>query len=267
MTARSPDQWWTETWSPWTGCTPHGAGCRSCHTLARLRRHLPAMKHPGPPDEIVFHPEHLGKLRHWRKPRVILTCMNGDWFHERVTFDDRCRAWVAMLDSPQHTYVLLTKRWDSAVRWLSYCQRDVPEHFILMASVATQSEADAACSCLSRLQGVRWGLHVEPMIEAIDLTTQPRAGRPINGATVAECSGALERWQTTPMRAKLRDGASWVVCGAEQGPGARPFNPDWALSLLEQCRAASVPFWMKQFSGRTEPPEDLRVRETPWRSQ
>jgi hypothetical protein len=41
-----------------------------------------------------------------------------------------------------------------------------------------------------------------------------------------------------------------VICGGESGPGARPFNLAWAESILEQCKAAGVPFFMKQIGGR-----------------
>ena len=43
---------------------------------------------------------------------------------------------------------------------------------------------------------------------------------------------------------------SWVICGGESGPGARPFNLAWAESLLTQCRAADVPFFMKQIGSK-----------------
>ena len=43
----------------------------------------------------------------------------------------------------------------------------------------------------------------------------------------------------------------WVVCGGESGPRARPMHPDWARSLRDQCAAVSVPFFFKQWGGRT----------------
>lgn len=42
-------------------------------------------------------------------------------------------------------------------------------------------------------------------------------------------------------------GIHWVICGGESGPGARPMHPDWARSLRDQCEAASVPFFFKQW--------------------
>ncbi|HHS84313.1 MAG TPA: DUF5131 family protein, partial [Gammaproteobacteria bacterium] len=77
------------------------------------------------------------------------------------------------------------------------------------------------------------------------------------------------------------DGLDWVVVGGESGPKARPFNTDWALSIVEQCRAAGVPCFVKQLGGHviqggerrikknkkgadmSEWPHELRVREYP----
>ena len=40
---------------------------------------------------------------------------------------------------------------------------------------------------------------------------------------------------------------SWVICGGESGPGARPMHPAWARGLRDQCQAANVPFFFKQW--------------------
>ena len=45
------------------------------------------------------------------------------------------------------------------------------------------------------------------------------------------------------------DGISWVIVGGESGPGARPMKEDWVLSIREQCEAAIVPFFFKQWGG------------------
>lgn len=41
-------------------------------------------------------------------------------------------------------------------------------------------------------------------------------------------------------------GLSWCIVGGESGPGARPFDLAWARSIVEQCRAAGVPVFVKQ---------------------
>jgi protein gp37 len=40
---------------------------------------------------------------------------------------------------------------------------------------------------------------------------------------------------------------NWVICGGESGPRARPMHPDWARSIRDQCAAAGVPFFFKQW--------------------
>jgi protein gp37 len=45
------------------------------------------------------------------------------------------------------------------------------------------------------------------------------------------------------------DGISWVIVGGESGHGARPMREEWVVSILEQCRAAGVPFFFKQWGG------------------
>jgi hypothetical protein len=48
----------------------------------------------------------------------------------------------------------------------------------------------------------------------------------------------------------------WVIAGGESGPGARPMHPDWARSLRDQCAAAQVPFFFKQW-GEWAPADDF----------
>jgi protein gp37 len=42
-------------------------------------------------------------------------------------------------------------------------------------------------------------------------------------------------------------GIDWAICGGESGRGARPMHPNWARSLRDQCQAAGVAFFFKQW--------------------
>lgn len=44
----------------------------------------------------------------------------------------------------------------------------------------------------------------------------------------------------------------WVICGGESGIEARPMHPEWARNLRDQCKAAGIPFFFKQW-GRWAP--------------
>ena len=57
--------------------------------------------------------------------------------------------------------------------------------------------------------------------------------------------------QTRPCRCRRAGhagvGLDWVIVGGESGPGSRPMHPDWARSIRDQCAAAGVPFFFKQW--------------------
>lgn len=42
-------------------------------------------------------------------------------------------------------------------------------------------------------------------------------------------------------------GIDWVICGGESGDGSRYIHPDWATSIRDQCKAAGIPFFFKQW--------------------
>src|SRR5262245_43869874 len=49
-------------------------------------------------------------------------------------------------------------------------------------------------------------------------------------------------------RVDLR-GISWAIVGGESGPHARPMAEEWAVEIRDQCRAAKVAFFFKQWGG------------------
>jgi len=40
-----------------------------------------------------------------------------------------------------------------------------------------------------------------------------------------------------------------VIAGGESGPGARSLEKAWVVSIRDQCQAAGVPFFFKQWGG------------------
>jgi protein gp37 len=41
----------------------------------------------------------------------------------------------------------------------------------------------------------------------------------------------------------------WVIVGGESGRKARPMDADWVLDIMDQCNAANVAFFFKQWGG------------------
>ena len=87
---------------------------------------------------------------------------------------------------------------------------------------------------------VLW-VSVEPMLGQIRLTNLQTDDR--LQKIDALRGNAIVFGRTRP----LSRGLNWVVVGGESGNGARPMNPDWVRSLRDECRAADVPFFFKQW--------------------
>jgi protein gp37 len=47
------------------------------------------------------------------------------------------------------------------------------------------------------------------------------------------------------------DNIHWVIVGGESGPGARPMKAEWAIDIRDQCVKSRVPFFFKQWGGRS----------------
>ena len=63
----------------------------------------------------------------------------------------------------------------------------------------------------------------------------------------------------------------WVVIGCESGPNRRPCKIEWVDSIVEQCRDAKIPVFVKQLdiNGKCERditkfPKHLQIRQVPW---
>ncbi|CCJ07042.1 DUF5131 family protein [Methylocystis sp. SC2] len=93
----------------------------------------------------------------------------------------------------------------------------------------------------------------EPLVEGRFVHAWNNIGRVIDEAGNVHCVSAGQ-WQTP------NPYIDWVICGGESGPAARPMHPAWARSLRDQCSAAEVPFFFKQW-GRWEIAEELGDRE------
>ena len=141
--------------------------------------------------------------------------------------------------TPNLEWLLLTKRIDE-VWGLGV------DNIRLGITVCNQEEADRDISKLLKL-GVPNFLSIEPMLEPIDIGKWMGHFQPDTWDGSGDYSWTVD----------------WVIVGGESGQNARSIHPDWARSIRDQCKAAGVPFFFKQMSGRELIPEDLMVQEFP----
>ena len=119
-----------------------------------------------------------------------------------------------------------------------------PPNVWLGATVVNQAEADRDIPKLLDVPARVRFLSMEPLLGPVDLTHIEVFGGdaeiyPLKGTT--DCVDE-EGAPTADVPA-----LDWVIVGGESGPNARPMHPDWARSIRDQCAAAGVPFFFKQW--------------------
>ena len=247
-------EWTDAVWNPVTGCTKVSAGCKNCYAEAIADRFFAKQYQPnrdGTPrkfTDVRCHPDRLTQPRRWRKPRRVFVNSMSDLFHEDVPRQFIGLAFAIMRECGRHTFQILTKRPERMlpiVSWIREYERGpISPNIWLGVSVENQKAADERIPLLLKTPAAVRFLSVEPMLEHVDLYR--------GGFTLLEPvkSPTGEQWP----------GLDWVIVGGESGPGARPFDLAWAESLLEQCRAAGVPFFFKQ-AGSVPVMDEARWRE------
>lgn len=140
----------------------------------------------------------------------------------------------------------------------------------LGTTIWDQASADHAVPILLDTPAALRFVSVEPCLGAVYLEnwfydTAPSTAGPWSDPLGRPCegyprSGGIGGQMCSSRPSKL---LSWVICGGETGPGARPMHPAWPRNLRDQCEAAGVAFFMKKMSGGGQPPEDLKIREFP----
>lgn len=133
----------------------------------------------------------------------------------------------------------------------------------LGVSVEDQKHADERIPhLLATPAAVRW-ISAEPLLGPLDLAKYlPLKLQEGNVWRECDCD-EIDPSDRPCLVCDARSGLSWVVCGGESGPDARPFDLAWARSILRQCREAGVPAFFKQ-AGRLVVDSDRQVgRDAP----
>lgn len=271
MADKSRIEWTEATWNPTTGCDRVSPGCDNCYAMSLAPR-LKAMgskryqrdgdpRTSGPGFGLSLHSDTVGLPMRWTKPRRIFVNSMSDLFHDQVPDRFIADVFAVMTIAEQHTFQLLTKRHGRMRSLLSSVRfwRDVsaarnvrghesipytgsggfepPANVWLGVSVENQQWADIRIpALLDTPAAVRW-LSMEPLLGPVDLSKW------LDSVDFPPC------WDDHEPSAScgrcIRP--DWVVVGGESGRAARPMTPGWARSLRDQCVAAEVPFFFKQF--------------------
>jgi len=290
-------EWTGKTWNPIVGCSIVSPGCTNCYAMkmaARLEamgdaavkacKAVPAAHYAGTTKWVNGKPGWTGKVAlapddiltkplRTRKPTTWFVNSMGDLFHEDVPDEWIDRVFAVMAICPQHTFQVLTKR---SKRMREYCasattpDRVVDALMLLMAQPRAFRRTTGQNAHWWPILNVWLGVSAEDQRRANeripDLLETPAAVRfvsaePLLGSIDFTRRVAHPAGDRLSSRTWMKD-VNWIIVGGESGPGARPMHPDWARTIRDQCQAAGVPYFFKQW-GNWLPmgPEDEWGRE------
>jgi protein gp37 len=195
------------------GCAKVSAGCKNCYMFREQKRfgHDPTVLRRS---KTTFE----DPLK-WKEPRRIFVCSWSDFFLDKVPVGWRTDALGIMYDTPQHTYMLLTKRPENILRLMT---KDMFEFFLpnvwLGVSVESQDHINRIGELYDIPASIKF-LSAEPLLGPLDLS---------------EHMGFLD----------------WVITGGESDlSDPRPCDLDWVRSIRDQCAEHGVAFFHKQGGG------------------
>ena len=282
----------------WRGCTKVDECCLNCYAEQNAKMYgWDFTKVQRCSKQIWRQPitksKQSGEYK-WESGDSVFVCSISDFFHKYAD-QWRSEAWNVIRSRPDLTWIIVTKRLEQVKDHLPGCfnEQDYP-NIMFMPTCGTQKMADEripiALELKAKYPWIKIGVSIEPMLGEIDLTKLETGNKwPFKSETAklnALIGGTYSRRESNPLNISARfmdtdtPSLDWVILGGESGPGARPMLPDWARSVRDQCKAAGVPFFMKQYhkleyqkkTKTIKPklikdinqfPEDLRIREYP----
>jgi protein gp37 len=191
--------------------------------------------------------------------------------------------WLLLTKRPQLIRRRLQEAFDTLARgidrgdllaWIgAWLHGEPPAHVWLGTTVENQAEADRRIPHLLAVPAAKRFLSMEPLLGPVDLSgwlpgddgceecddnhpASPRCRRddiprdqqcPRNRAVFITHEGPRDASGFPEWVGVDRVTLDWIITGGESGPRARPSHPDWFRSLRDQCQAAGVPFFFKQW--------------------
>ena len=230
-------KYWEKAWNPVIGCRPCSPACENCYAKAWAGRfgqsfEPHATKQTPPASGVVF----AGNM----------TDLFGEWVQENyiagLNFERQYRK------RDEAVYLWLTKRVERMVAALKSAGRcDAMErHYFGFTAERQDWYAARFADWMKSPETANGWISAEPLLGPLKLH-------------LAEY----------PYSSKHN--IKWLVVGCESGPHRRPCRLEWVESIVDQCRSAGVPVFVKQLDldGKCvtdigQFPEHLRIRQVPW---
>lgn len=229
-------KYWTKQWNPVIGCKPCSPACENCYAAAWAKRFGQS-----------FEPHKSSNRIPPRKGSIFcgnVTDLFGDWRTTEDMGNDIIHGAIRGWDADA-TYLWLTKRVGNMCKALELAGQTIREHWFhnhYFGFTADNQEwfDKRAISCRDMPKWANLWISAEPLLGPLAIGS-------------------------------LLNNLRWVVVGCESGPNRRPCKIEWVESIVEQCRAANIPVFVKQLDigGKcvtdiNKFPEHLRIRQVPW---
>lgn len=228
---------WTEiTWNPASGCTKISEECKHCYAETIAEKYRGHAAFPVGFD-VMMRPWKLDEPRRLKRPSLVFTNSMTDMFHDEITDEYRDRVCDAMERYGQHRYQVLTKRPENAARYAA--RRPLPRSMWLGVTLGHEKRRGR----LDVLRGINAAVRfvsAEPLLTPLDdldlsgihwLITGGESGQHMSDPRIAEERGLAARDPKTKKWTPREDRIGWV------------------RSIRDQCVAAGVAFWHKQWGG------------------
>jgi protein gp37 len=147
-----------------------------------------------------------------------MECPGNGLFRIHATTPFISEVFKVMTQAHWHIFQVLTKRHERLESLAD--ELDWPPNVWVGVSVENQYWAERRIPALLKVPAAVRFLSVEPLLKQVTL-------------------------------APYLHGIQWVIVGGESGPRARPIKPEWVRQIRDECLAADVPFFFKQWGGRT----------------
>lgn len=238
-----------EVWNFITGCTHASEGCVNCYAERMFRRWNPQ----GSFNVVNFHEDKLAIPLRARKPRTYFVNSVSDFFHPKVLVyplgDIVKAAFSVMAATPQHTYIILTKR----ARHMEEVMKQVGEDFRSNTymnrydSRLTPMKVIESHGLLSALYTAQWPFPNVWMVVSAEnqkwfderTNNLKRVESVVRGVSIEPQIGPITLGDSV-------EWLDWVLIGGESGPRSRPANVEWFRNIISECKLAGVPVFFKQ---------------------
>jgi protein gp37 len=230
MATKSTIEWTEATWNPVTGCTKISPGCDHCYA-ERLALRLQAMGQPNYQNgfSLTVQRRMLELPLKWKTPQIIFVNSMSDLFHKDVPTSYIKEVFDVMKRAHWHLFQVLTKRSQRLMR-LS------PE--------------------LEWMPNIWMGVSVENQDYTFRIDHLRETGAQVKFLSLEPLLGPLHDLNLA--------GINWAIVGGESGPGARVMRSEWVIDIRNQCKAASVPFFFKQWGGTNKKKSGRMLENRTW---